>query len=114
MKVNRNQWKPMKINVNQFKSIKTVRSPKKPTINYKKFSNKGFQIDASKIALSANQIDCKRILANPRASSKHHFGKPSKRVAMVVVWNDSFLNDAISQSDFEFQIACKSESHYNS
>ena len=32
-----------------------------------------FQIDAYKMALSANQIEADKILANQRASSKHQF-----------------------------------------
>ena len=66
------------MNKNKYKSIKTFRPPKNYK-NYKKFSNKGilgffaktsWKIDGSKIALSANQIDEKRIDAS---SKKFHF-----------------------------------------
>ena len=34
----------------------------------------GFQIDTSKIALSANQIEAEQVLANQRTGSEHHLG----------------------------------------
>ena len=37
-------------------------------LSWQKLPNSGSQIDAPKIALSANQIDGEQILANPRAS----------------------------------------------
>ena len=39
----------------------------------------GFEMDASKMMLLANQIETENILANQWASSKHHFKNPFMR-----------------------------------
>ena len=78
---------------------------------HKNFIRKyGFQIDASEMALSANQIDAQKNLANKRASPQHRLENSSKSLKTKSVISVTKCDDP---SDYESDEYNDSDYNYN-
>ena len=72
--INFRYWKNNQLNNFQLqKSVFLIEIMKLYVLRILVLCKMGFQIDASKIAISANQIQAEKLSTNQRASSEHHF-----------------------------------------